>query len=77
VERRLSLDRGDVIVFRGDLVHAGAEAPAGHWGRLHVYLDSLEVKHTNKTHFGTCATPVRTRVSKRRLPIAETEEEAR
>ena len=55
VERRLPLNRGDAILFRGDLVHAGADAPSGHFGRLHVYLDSERVIHTRDTHDAECS----------------------
>lgn len=38
-QRRLQLSRGDVLVFDGDLVHAGA-AYAKHNTRVHMYVDS-------------------------------------
>ena len=45
------LDRGDVLVFRGDTVHAGAASDEGHNGRLHVYLDNPHVQRQhNRTH---------------------------
>lgn len=53
-ERRLPLDRGDVIIFRGDAVHAGTDTPEGHFGRIHCYLDSREVVHDRETFFGSC-----------------------
>ena len=39
----LRLKRGDMLVMRGDLAHAGASYSAAHW-RLHMYIDSRWVK---------------------------------
>ena len=39
-EHRLVLNRGDVIVFRGDLVHAGTDADDGHFGKIFFYMVS-------------------------------------
>lgn len=38
-EEAVTLDEGDVIVFRGDLGHAGSEYDEENW-RLHIYIDS-------------------------------------
>lgn len=46
VEEKIFLDRGDTIIFRGDFVHAGAEYVDGHFGRLHVYINSPSVKYS-------------------------------
>mgnify|MGYP001060209860 CR=1 FL=1 len=54
-EVELFIGRGDVVIFRGDIVHAGAEAAHGHFGRIHVYVDSQRVVHDRTTDFGTCA----------------------
>ena len=35
----LKLKRGEMLVMRGDLAHAGASYSAAHW-RLHMYIDS-------------------------------------
>ena len=64
-EVELFLDRGDVLIFRGDAIHGGAEAPFGHFGRVHVYIDSERIIHNAKTHFGSCGTLVASRRSKR------------
>lgn len=56
-EVRMSLDRGDTLVFRGDLVHAGADAPSGHFARVHCYLDSREVIHDRTTFYAGCNAP--------------------
>ena len=65
-EHRRVLNRGDVIVFRGDLVHAGTDADDGHFGRIHVYLDSREVVHNSQTFFADCATiPIRVKRPRR------------
>src|SRR3546814_1142139 len=37
------LEQGDVIVMRGDMIHAGAASPDGHFARVHAYLDIPEV----------------------------------
>lgn len=43
------LDVGDILVFRGDLIHAGSSYSKDNY-RLHSYLDSLFVKRTpNRT----------------------------
>ena len=66
-EKAISYNRGDVIIFRGDIVHAGTESVEGHFGRIHVYLDSANVKHTkNGTHLTSCHTDeIRVPLSKR------------
>lgn len=44
------LDAGDAIIFRGDLVHAGAEYETENI-RLHCYIDSKAVnRHPNRTY---------------------------
>ena len=46
----LWLDSGDAVVFRGDLVHAGAEYATENM-RLHCYIDSKAVnRHPNRTY---------------------------
>jgi hypothetical protein len=46
----LWLDAGDAVVFRGDLVHAGAEYTTENM-RLHCYIDSKAVnRHPNRTY---------------------------
>lgn len=40
----LTLNPGDVLVMRGDTIHAGAGYVRGHFGRLHAYLDHPMVK---------------------------------
>src|SRR3546814_7394212 len=37
------LQPGDVLVFRGDVLHADAKSDRGHFGRLHCYLDNPAV----------------------------------
>src|SRR3546814_719547 len=64
-EKQLHLDRGDVLLFRGDVVHSGAEAPEGHFGRIHVYVDSERVLHDRQTFFGDCSSRLATRKSRR------------
>ena len=41
----IELSRGDLVVFRGDLIHAGTASVNGHFARLHAYLDSESIKH--------------------------------
>jgi len=51
--KKVYLKPGDALVFRGDLVHAGADYRRPNT-RLHVYLDSPKVKRTrNQTYFIT------------------------
>jgi hypothetical protein len=38
---RLSLNAGDVLIFRGDLAHAGADFPEAANVRVHVYMDPV------------------------------------
>ena len=48
---KLELQPGDVIIFRGDLVHAGAEYQTHNY-RIHTYLDSPKVnREYNRTWF--------------------------
>lgn len=47
----IELRPGDVLVFRGDLIHAGAEYTQGN-NRVHMYLDSPVVeRQKNRTWF--------------------------
>lgn len=46
----LVLNPGDVIVMRGDTIHAGAAYRCGHFGRIHCYLDNPAVlRNPNRT----------------------------
>ncbi len=48
---RLKLNAGDMLVFRGDLVHGGAAFDKLNV-RIHAYLDVRSVKRTNNaTHY--------------------------
>ena len=59
-ERLIFLQRGDVFIFRGDFMHAGAEYEEGHFGRLHCYVDSPNVIYdSNSTDPGKCMLPSR------------------
>ena len=42
----LTLNPGDVLVMRGDTIHAGAGYVREHFGRLHCYLDNDAVRRT-------------------------------
>ncbi len=42
----LNINTGDMIVFRGDLVHAGSEYDKENY-RLHAFMDSSKVPRTN------------------------------
>jgi ectoine hydroxylase-related dioxygenase (phytanoyl-CoA dioxygenase family) len=42
-KQTLELQPGDAVLFRGDLVHAGAAYKSDHL-RMHCYLDSAAVK---------------------------------
>lgn len=44
-EDQLVLNAGDVLVMRGDCLHAGGEAAYGHFARIHCYMDSPDVIH--------------------------------
>jgi len=44
----ISLNPGDILVFRGDLVHAGAEYTSKN-NRVHLYLDSSVVDRSDNT----------------------------
>lgn len=47
---RLLLDRGDVVIFRGDLVHAG-DAYTTVNGRIHLFADAIHVRRRrNETY---------------------------
>jgi len=46
-QTRLSLSRGDVLLFRGDLVHAGSAYDDNNV-RLHCYMD-MSVRIPNRT----------------------------
>jgi hypothetical protein len=48
--RRLKLNAGDMLIFRGDLVHAGASFSEFNI-RLHMYLDARGVKREQNTTF--------------------------
>jgi hypothetical protein len=47
---RLVLTPGDLLIFRGDLVHAGAAFDAFNI-RIHTYLDAMGVRRTKDTTF--------------------------
>jgi len=50
---KLELQPGDVLVFRGDLVHAGSDYNIHNY-RIHTYLDSPKINRKyNKTWFAT------------------------
>ncbi len=44
--QEVELDRGDILVFRGDFVHAGSGYKADNY-RIHYYLDSPDVSRAN------------------------------
>lgn len=44
-EDLIELNAGDVIVMRGDTLHAGGESVLGHFARIHCYMDSMYVRH--------------------------------
>src|SRR3546814_11141977 len=49
------LEQGDVIVMRGDMIHAGAASPDGHFARVHAYLDiRSEERRVGKECVSTC-----------------------
>src|SRR3546814_281110 len=58
----LTLNPGDVIVMRGDTIHAGAAYRRGHFGRVHCYLDNPAVQrmpnHTDRKGLPELATNV-------------------
>lgn len=46
----IHIDVGDILIFRGDLTHAGASYKSTNY-RIHIYVDSPTVKRTrNRTH---------------------------
>lgn len=48
--RTIHIDKGDVLIFRGDVLHAGAEYYSENV-RLHAYIDSVKYKRKkNKTY---------------------------
>lgn len=50
VRTRVCLSQGDVLLFRGDLIHAGSAYPLRN-ARLHVYFDHVDVVRTeNRVH---------------------------
>ena len=77
-EKELFFDRGDVLLFRGDAIHSGAEAPAGHFGRIHTYIDSERVLHDRTTDLSEhgCSKRTRTRRSKRLKIVAKPDEDS-
>lgn len=46
----LELSKGDLVFFRGDLVHAGAYFPEKNY-RIHCYIDSIYFKRKHDTTF--------------------------
>jgi hypothetical protein len=54
---KVKLNKGDVLIFRGDLVHAGAACGEVENVRIHAYLDAVGVKRpkhgdgVEETHF--------------------------
>jgi ectoine hydroxylase-related dioxygenase (phytanoyl-CoA dioxygenase family) len=50
---KLELQPGDILIFRGDLVHAGSDYDTYNY-RIHTYLDSPKInRRYNKTWFAT------------------------
>jgi len=54
VEKIITLEEGDAILFRGDLGHAGSEYDKENW-RLHIYIDSPVIERA-KEEDGTPST---------------------
>ena len=58
--KHLKFDRGDMVIFRGDLIHAGSKYDEVNV-RVHTYLDHPAVKRkansTNFVEFGQCLLP--------------------
>lgn len=49
--KTIHLDKGDVLIFRGDVLHAGAEYYSENV-RLHAYIDSTKYKREkNRTYY--------------------------
>lgn len=49
-KKRIEMKQGDIILFEGDVIHAGAKYDTENT-RIHMYLDSSEVKRlTDKTY---------------------------
>jgi hypothetical protein len=54
-EEVVTLNEGDMILFRGDLGHAGAEYDEENW-RLHIYLDSPVIERAKDPKTGETLT---------------------
>ena len=51
LDKKIKLKRGDILIFDGDLVHAGGDYTQDNY-RIHVYLDvSYKCRDVNKTYF--------------------------
>ena len=48
---KVEYNRGDLVIFRGDLKHAGAEYSNGRHMRLHCYIDHVCVPRQQNTTF--------------------------
>jgi hypothetical protein len=51
LERTISLQMGDVLIFRGDLIHAGSAYPERSNVRIHAYLDNPTVSRDHNRTF--------------------------
>lgn len=50
-ETLVTYNRGDLLVFRGDLIHAGADYDMYHM-RMHCYADSIKhIRDKNRTYY--------------------------
>lgn len=53
IHRKLVIDKGDVLIFRADMIHGGSSYQKENT-RIHAYLDSLIVKRIpNRTWFAS------------------------
>ena len=70
----ITYNRGDVLLFRGDTAHAGAASATGHFGRIHCYIDSLNVYYAfDSTDIRTCAQSVPLRRNAKRTRTKQLE----
>jgi len=53
----LTLNQGDALVFRDDVLHAGGIYAAGHFARIHFYLESKRIKHLREYVHRLCLSP--------------------
>lgn len=63
LKQTVPLNRGDVLVMRGDTVHSGAAYANGHFGRIHCYLDHPLCKRGYNSTERVDVTTVRTNQS--------------